>query len=194
MKKHGAIIVFMLSIIIVLPFLLYSLICIFPNMTWHGFGVDSKGRIYTGQSGKIILHMNQEPVAEIVIPKYRTYYFTVQTDDTILIADASNVNIYDISGNLLDRYPDPGPSKFNELQWLRTVHTPSGDTYKSRNIFGYHSIIKNNETTVYCTSSDDYLLSLLAILALVFLFATIIIMLVYTNVSRKNTRCFYQKR
>ena len=194
MKKHKTYILFVLAFTILPPFLLYSILCIFPKMTWHGFGVDSNGRIYTGQTGKITVHMNQQPVDTISIPKYRTYYFTVQEEDTVLIADATEVDIYDLSGNLLDSYKDPGPSKYNELQWTKTIHTSSGDTYRLRSFLGFHTVIKNSETIVYRTSTSDYLLFLLAIFSFIAVMGTCLIMLAYTNTFGKKPENYSTKK
>ena len=136
-------------------------------MEWHGFGVDSGGQVYTGQPGKLLVHADRELVNEITIPKYRTYFFTILDNDTILIADASDIDIYDLSGNLLESYPDPGPDKYNELQRTRTLQHSSGDVYKARNFFAVHIITKNGETVVYRTPVIDILLYLLAMLSFV---------------------------
>ena len=194
MKKYKAYILLILSFIIFLPLLLYSILCIFPKTTWHGFGVDSNGRIYTGQAGKITVHLNQKTIDTIPIPDYRTYYFTVQEEDTVLIADATEVDIYDLSGNLLDSYKDPGPSKYNELQWTKTIHTSSGDTYRLRSFLGFHTIMKNGETIVYRTSTSDYLLFLLAIFSFMAAMGTCLIMLAYTKTFGKKPENYSTKK
>ena len=194
MKKYKAYILLMLAFIIFLPLLLYSILCIFPKTTWHGFGVDSNGRIYTGQAGKITVHLNQKTIDTIPIPDYRTYFFTVQEDDTVLIADATEVDIYDLSGNLLDSYKYPGPSKYNELQWTKTIHTSSGDTYRLRSFLGFHTIMKNSETIVYRTSTSDYLLFLLAILSFLVILGTVATMLVYSSSTAQKTNNYLSKK
>ena len=193
MKKGLPIIAFVSSVFC-LPFFLYSIICIFPMMQWHGFGVDTRGQVYTGQVGKIQVYANRELVNEIPIPKYKTYYFTVQENDTILIADASDVDVYDLSGILLDTYSDPGPDKYNELQWMRTVHNSSGDIYKQKWFFGIRTITKNNETIVYRTPTSNYLLYILSIISFITILITAIVMYVYINTSFQKSNKMYLKK
>ena len=185
--KKSALIMLAIAVLICLPFFIYSVICILPNMEWRGFGVDSGGQVYTGQSGKLLVHADRELVNEITIPKYRTYFFTVLNNDTILIADASDIDIYDLSGKLLDSYPDPGPDKYNQLQWTRTIHHPSGDIYRVRNFFGIRTITKNSETVVYRTPIIDFLLCMLAMLSFVAILVSTFVINIQINAAfQKN--------
>ena len=185
MKKYE-LFVYIVCLCILLPLLLYSLIVIAPNNQWHGFGVDSNGYVYIGKKDKIVQYHDNNQIGCIPIPSYRTYSFTLQHNDTILIADSSKVNIFDLSGNHLYSYQDPGPSKYSELQWLRKINTVSGDTYRLRSILGFHTITKNGDVIVYHTSMNDYALSLLAILSFVIILGTTAVMLVRTNFRNKN--------
>ena len=185
--KKSALIMLAIAVLICLPFFIYSVICILPNMEWRGFGVDSSGHIYIGKAGKILVQVDREVVNEITIPKYRTYFFTVLNNDTILIADASDIDIYDLSGNLLDSYPDPGPEKYNQLQWTRTIHHPSGDIYRVRNFFGIRTITKNSETVVYRTPIVDFLLCMLAMLSFVVILVSTFVINIQINAAfQKN--------
>lgn len=175
MKKINPAIIFFL-LCISGPLLIYSIISIFPNTEWHGFGVDSSGRVYIGKQSEILVYSDRECVQEIKIPKYKAYYFTVRDNDTILIASALEVDTYDLTGNLLDTIPDPGLDKYYELKGVLTIQHPSGDAYKVRNVFGFRTITKNSETIVYQTPIGDVLLTVLAILSFITVIALALVL------------------
>ena len=175
MKKINPAIIFFL-LCISGPLLIYSIISIFPNTEWHGFGVDSSGQVYVGKHGEILVYSDRECVQEIKIPKYKAYYFTVRDNDTILIAYTSNVDIYDLEGNLLDTVSDSGLDKYHELQGMRTIQHLSGDVYKVRNVFGVRTITKNSATIVYQTPIGDVLLTVLAILSFITVIALALVL------------------
>ena len=166
MKKINPAFLFILLCALV-PFTIYSFICVFPDMEWHGYGVNSSGQVYVGKHGEILVYLDRECVQEIKIPKYKAYYLTVEDNDTILIASTLEVNTYDLTGNLLDTIPDPGLDKYYELEGVLTIQHPSGDAYKVRNVFGFRTITKNSETIVYQTPIGGVLLTVLAILSFI---------------------------
>ena len=178
MKKEYILYLFLFASIVIFPFLLYSMIVIMPNSAWHGFGVDASQRVYVGKYDKILCYENCEIVSSFSIPKYKTYYFTVHEDDTILVCNSTDIDLYSLTGDLIGTYEKNGSSKYHELQWKKVVEAPNGDIYSVKNTLGFRTILKNGEEVVYRTPIHEYFLFLLTIVSLFLVIGLAILMCV----------------
>lgn len=166
MKKEYILYLFLFTCIFLFPFLLYSIIVVMPNSTWHGFGVDSSERIYVGKYDEIICYKDGEILSSFSIPKYKNYYFTVQDDDTICVCNTTDIDIYNLSGDLIDTHEE-NTSMYTTLQWKKSTQTPNGDTYRVKNILGFRTILKNEQKIVYQTPIHEFVLFLLTIISVI---------------------------
>ena len=60
MKKTRILYFYVLSLYVLFPLLLYSILVTMPNSVWHGFGVDSSQRVYIGKKDQIDCYINGE--------------------------------------------------------------------------------------------------------------------------------------
>jgi len=130
--------------IIIFSGLLFYIVRGAADSQWYGFGVDSIGRVYIGKPMQIDVYQDGVFLSSIEIPKSRTYYFTVQEDDTILLSTSVDAYIFDFSGRELSCKPDKRCSIYNRLQWLREVETGNGEHFYFRESFG-RRIIEDEE-------------------------------------------------
>lgn len=118
------------------------------------FAVDSLDRLYIGFDDVITVHEGEERIRSIDTSAFRSYYFTIQEDDTILLADSTKGYTMDLDGNVLDSWDDLSAEVYNNLKVNRKAFTSSnGDTYELRWASLWPRIVRNGETVVYQTDS-----------------------------------------
>ena len=175
MKKNY--ILYLIAALIFFPYLIYSIIVVFPNNQWHGFGVDSSQIVYIGKPDRIDRFENCVACDPIPLPHYRTYYFTVQENDTILVSNATRIDLYSLSGTQIDTFPDKNSSTYNELQWTKKFQAPDGDTYRVKSLLGFRIILRNNKEIVYQTPMGEYMLYILGIFSILIIALSVVFML-----------------
>ena len=100
------------------------------TLSISGFAVDSTGRLYVGENGQITVFHEGKAVSSIS-PRDSSYAFTIDSEDTIMLATPSRVYLMDTSGNILEETEDPSASMYSKLHWSgRTFSAANGDRYK----------------------------------------------------------------
>ena len=172
---------------VILAILLLAAVCVFyinaPRVqinetTRYGFAVDSIGQVYVGKKEKIEVYCNGNLVRTIHPGTNRGYAFTIQKDQTILLAAGGMVDVLDLEGKLLDSWEDEGTQQLNALLWNWEYSTENGDTYTLRNIAGYEWIEKNNQEVVYSLSVTDYMRTVAFCLSIVYILLAVLYFLI----------------
>ena len=126
-----------------------------------GFGVDSSGRLYVGENKTINIYQNGKKEEWIEL-KSSNYEFTVDLDDTIILAYPTTVHLMDTSGNVLESKEDPSAQTYSRIQNSgRTVVTANGDRYKKVGELGWTRIVKNGSEVVYRISIFSFVVKCL---------------------------------
>ena len=151
MRKHR-------RLFIVVRTVFLTMICylIFLSSNWHGFGVDSSGRLYLGNKEYISILENSQEIQKIPLPLYRTYYFTVQADDTIIVATESCVYIIDSCGNVLSSRYEEGDTTYSQLQHQKLVLGADGEQYLLQKYLGRKIIKDKSGTVIYKEPLNEY--------------------------------------
>lgn len=163
------------------------------NADWCGFGVDSAGNVYIGatytfkEDAKINVYSAGELTHSIDVPPSRSYYFTVQSDDTILIAANGYAYVLDLTGAELSRKSDSSTTVYNELQWKQEVETKNGEIYHCRNIAGWRSIVAENGEVVWKMPLSEYFPRLLNVFSVSLIFFLITLVNI-NDLSKKKRR------
>lgn len=120
------------------------------------FAADSSGLIYVAAEDTIEVYQNLEHIRSISIPSgYRSFYFTICEDDTILLVKLSQsktVYIMDLNGNVLDSWEESNLDTFYKVYHKKEYVSVSGDTYKIKGNWLLPKIVKNGEEIVYRVS------------------------------------------
>ena len=165
-----------LSQSILMPAFLLCMILVLPNFDWHGFGVDSHGKVYIGKREEVHCYHNSELLYSIPIQPYKAYSMTIQSDNTLLITAPEAFDIYDLQGNRLPSPEEYDSSLYNTNLYRTKVWTPDGAEYRCVNILGFRKIFNSNDEIVYQTPVTDYLLLILTWFVFILTFVSIFIM------------------
>lgn len=166
-------------------FMILILFSFTTSDSWHGFGVDSFERVYIGEKDCINVLENNEIVHTIAVPPHRAYYFTVQSDDTILIATEARVYVVDYYGNELSCKYEENDATYIKLQFLEEVNTENGSRYLCRTFLGRRSIENENGEVIYEVPFVSYLASIVTALPFA-LIATVIFLSEWDKIGRKQ--------
>lgn len=124
----------------------------------RGFAVDRNNRLYIGNAREISIFENGTKVQSIDPHTSRSYIFTINAEDRVLLSTSRTVYIMDLDGNILYSEPDRGADTYNQLSYKKRIFTSSaGDTYKLRNILGYLLIVKNGSQVVWSMGALSYI-------------------------------------
>ena len=165
-----------LSQSILMPAFLLCMILVLPNFDWHGFAVDSHGKVYIGKREEVHCYHNSELLYSIPIQPYKAYSMTIQSDNTLLITAPEAFDIYDLQGNRLPSPEEYDSSLYNTNLYRTKVRTPDGAEYRCVNILGFRKIFNSNDEIVYQTPVTDYLLLILTWFVFILTFVSIFIM------------------
>ena len=141
---------------------------LYMNGDWHGFGVDSSGSVYigtdnyVGKEAVINVYRNGEYVRSVPVPPNRTYSFTVQDDDTILVSISGNVYVLDLSGAVISHQADSRNSLLIDLERNKEVINANGEHFFYRSILGYRTILSEDGDVLWRMPLGDYLSHLAA--------------------------------
>lgn len=168
----------------------FAVIVLFHSIlsdNWYGFGVDSYGKVYIGDEDCINVLENDEVVHSITIPPHRSYYFTVQTDDTILICTENYLFVVDYLGNTLSSKYDSGASEYTKLMHLREIETANGDRYICRSFLGRRFVEDENGIVIYEVPFIEYFSSIVYALPFVLL-ATIVFLSEWDKIGKTQNK------
>ena len=150
----------LLCVIIFVSLVAYMFICA-PNQEWHGFGIDSQEKVYIGKQNEINVYYCGEQIGTIPILPFRTYYFTVQQNDTILLSSSLNVYVFDLEGNQLSCEPDVHNRVYDELRHLKVAETGNNIYNLQTDILGNYTVTGTNGTVLFSESESLRFIDLL---------------------------------
>ena len=140
----------------ILPFLLIIWLLCFLTEAFQtqfaivSFATDSSDRLYVGFERTIEVYDNGNLVAEIDTSDFRTYHFTITTDDRILIASATHSYTMDLKGNLLSSQKEPAGNTYCQLkQNSDEFVSQSGKKYTLKWKHIWPQILESENVTVY---------------------------------------------
>ena len=134
----------------------------FTSTSFHGFGLDSQGKLYVGLGRSIAVYENGVKIDEIRrIETSRGYTFTVWPDDTLMLASGNRVCILDLQGNERLRPWTEDPWTANRVadgKWRFQ------EEYVAKRPFG-RVVIYHGDQIIYKMPLLDYLVMMLLILS-----------------------------
>lgn len=173
------------ALIVLCPILIVLWLHLCISDRWYGFGIDSNGKLYVGEEKQIAIYSNGQLEKLIPIPQNRSYFFTVQGDDTILLATATYAFVLDLNGNLLNSEPDPNGSLYFDLQSIQEVKASNGNRYYHRKLLGRRIIERNDGEIIYKTPLSDYFASIANSVPIA---AVFVISILYTRENIRKKR------
>lgn len=116
-------------------------------ITFNGFGVDSSGRLYVGEGNRISVYENSQLLYKIQNNTGRGYVFTVQENDSILLASGSHICRMNLHGeNIFPPMQDEGSNTTKKLEKSKfDGFSRNGDVYSTKQFLGYISIYRGEE-------------------------------------------------
>ena len=130
------------------------------SLDYHGFGVASSGTLFLGIGHKIDVYENGKLVYTIREGTSRGYCFTIQEDDTILLASGNDVYIFDLQGETTIAQWRDSTIK-DTLSESKYFHkTPEGDVYRASYPMGRLTIYRN-DSPIYRLPLFDYVIMIL---------------------------------
>ena len=155
------------------------------TLSVSGFAVDKSERIYVGETNKIAVYEDGILVNEISPKTSRSYIFTINQDDHILLSTSDKIYIMDLNGNVLEQREDKGADIYNQLSYRKKQFvSTSGDVYKLKDGLGRTRIVKNDEEIVYSISELSYAVKIAGEILLAFA----LVLAVWSLVQRKRGR------
>ena len=130
------------------------------SLNYQGFGVDTRGNLYVGIGHKIDVFENGELTHTIRKGTSRGYCFTIQEDDTILLASGNDVFIFDLLGETtLSQWKDSSiKDTLSESKYFYKSH--EGDIYRASYPMGRLTIYRN-DSPIYRLPLFDYVVLIL---------------------------------
>lgn len=158
--KYIAIISFSLASVI-LPCLILLITGIATPFI-SGFAVDNLERIYIGGTNEIMVFHNGKQVGTINPNTSRTYAFTINNDNHILLSTSTKLFVMDLDGNILSEDEDIAANVYNQIKYRSGKYISSnGNIYEMKDYFGWTCITKNQVETVYRISFLSFIVKLL---------------------------------
>ena len=137
------------------------------SFDFHGFGVDDSGKVYVGIGHKIEVFENGEKIHIIKKGTSRGYCFTIQEDDTILLARGEDVFILDLYGeDVIAHWKDHSVEDRLEENKYSFV-TSDCDVYSAVYPMGRLTIC-HNENPIYKIPLQDYVITILFFISIPF--------------------------
>jgi len=131
------------------------------SISFKGFAVDSSGKLYIGKEEWIDVYENDELVNKITTMTSRGYVFTIQEDDTILLASGTTIlHIIDLNGNIIDEKKADSVQTFYSLSRKKEFVAKNGNRYFLEKSWGRIKILKVDENVteiIYKMPLLDYI-------------------------------------
>lgn len=161
------------------------------TLSISGFAVDNVDKLYIGKHKEIQIFEDGKLINSIRVPTSRTYVFTIQEGNKLLLSTSTKIYVMDLDGNILETKEDLGADTYNQISYRkRTFISDSGDTYKLSNLFGQTRVIKNNTDLVYQIDGCSFVVKVLVVICFVAMFGLAIWML-SQHISRPNSDQYF---
>lgn len=147
------------------------------QLSISSFAVDSKDCLYVGTRKGISIYDNFEYVGAINPKTSRTYMFTINEADQIVLSTSDKIYLMDLDGNVLDTKDDLGADVYNQLSYKKWTYTSqNGDVYKLN--IGCSKITKNGNEVVFQIDGLSTATKYILLIAFVILFIYLVAMLI----------------
>jgi hypothetical protein len=152
------------------------------------FSVDHLDRLYIGAESEIRVYEDGKQIKSIGPQTSKSYMFTIQEDNTILLSTATEVYTMDLDGNILSVREDPGADMFNQLQYRKRIFVSKNkDTYRLKNYFTWTSIEKNGAEVVYKISGVSFAVKVVIVSSIMLIIALTIRIAVKSEPDEDST-------
>ena len=101
---------------------------------YHGYGVDSQGKVYLGKHSCIRIYQNGALLDTIQLPDYRYYWMTVEKDQ-IVIAGDSNIKTYTLQFELVLKQSVSSADTYHAMRDDHTSVTVNASTDRATLVF-----------------------------------------------------------
>lgn len=148
------------------------------TLSVSGFAVDNVDRLYIGKQREIQVFENGKLLDSIRIPATRTYVFTIQDGNKLLLSTSTKIYVMDLDGNILETKEDLAADTYNQISYRKRMFvSDKGDVYKLTNSLGRTKIIKNKTDLVYQIDVCSSVVKVLIVICFVAMFGFVIWML-----------------
>lgn len=131
----------------------------FGSFSFHGFGVDSSGKLYVGRMQQIEVYQSGEHIDTLTIPPQRGWTISVAEDDTIVVADGTYVHTLSLDGAVISQENDIQSKITNQQEGIRQIEGNDGNHYE---LIGkmFWPMVKKNGVIIYTAPFVDMLIKL----------------------------------
>lgn len=151
-RKFIQIISIVFIIIGCVPWFLTVTECI--DTGYHGFGVDSLGKVYLGKNSCICVYQDGVLLDIIQLPKYRYYWMTVE-DEYIVIASDSKIETYTLQWSLVSEKSDYSADVYHSMRENHDSVTVNGIKYSIQSYWIQQTILDENGEVHYQTPRKE---------------------------------------
>lgn len=180
-------VIILILIVFLFPTMLLSFMLISSgkvSTSWNNFAIDSNERLYIGKRNSIEVYEDGKLVKTINPLSSRTYAFTIQNDDTLLLSTSTVEYVLDLDGNIISSKEDNGTNTYNKIKNNREFITENGKSYKLENHLGRYSLVCDG-VVVYQMPDFDYVVKLLYNLSY-FAFCACVIVIIWKSKKDKT--------
>ena len=133
-----------------------------------GFAVDGADRLYIGTQKEIQILEDGKLINSISVPTSRTYVFTIQNGNELILSTSTEVYIMDLDGNILETREDLGADTYNQISYRkRRFVSENGDLYTLSGILGRTKIVRNKQDIVYQIDGFSFFIKILFVICFV---------------------------
>lgn len=142
----------LLTILCCIPWLLTTLEVI--DTGYHGFGVDSQGKVYLGKHSCIRIYQNEALLDTIQLPDYRYYWMTIENDH-IVIAGDSNVKKYTLQWELVSKESVYSTDTYHTMRDNHASVAVNNTNYTIQRRWFQQTIVDENGVIHYATPKQE---------------------------------------
>lgn len=142
----------LLTILCCIPWLLTTLEVI--DTGYHGFGVDSQGKVYLGKHSCIRIYQNEALLDTIQLPDYRYYWMTIENDH-IVIAGDSNVEKYTLQWELVSKESVYSTDTYHTMRDNHASVAVNNTNYTIQRRWFQQTIVDENGVIHYATPKQE---------------------------------------
>lgn len=139
----------LIALIVAVVLLAMSLLLIegYADLQYHGFGIDSEGRIYEGRNYHIYVYDHDECIQVFDVPQYRTWVFEV-SNDKIIIASGEVLTL-SLNGEILSKQKDAEFQEYTRIKNNRTIVGRDSNIYSIKYAELWLHVFDANHTPIY---------------------------------------------
>ena len=138
------------------------------DATWHGFGVDSAGKVYIGHHDKVLVYENGKKTDSIALWQYgvngddsrRAYRINITKNDELVVAVLDNKYTLDLQGELISSSKDPEKKLYKALEKKVTTEV-DGQRYAQKQFLSFYWIIDETGNVIFARNLVDTLFALM---------------------------------